>query len=97
MFSFYLTGHEEESYIDFGPYDEQKITSIEDLVWLDVNPGEKLWSNSVTGLRWSHKSTELYKFERTRAFTDTGTSCILGPQDYIEWILETLEDQLKTS
>jgi len=63
MFSFYLTGHQEYSYIDFGPFDENAITSMEDLVWLDVIKGDKLWSNTVTGLKWSHKSSELYKLE----------------------------------
>ena len=97
MFSFYLTGHLEDSYIDFGPYDENAITSMDDLVWLDVIQGDKLWSNTVTGLKWSHKSSELYRLEQTKAFTDTGTSCIIGPQDYIKWILETLEDILVSS
>ena len=59
-------------------------------------PGDKLWSNRVSGLKWSH-SSELYKLEQTKAFTDTGTSCIIGPQDYIEWILETLEAVLENS
>ena len=39
----------------------------------------------------------LYSFEQTKAFTDTGTSCIIGPKDYVDWILSTLTDQLTSS
>ena len=97
MFSFYLTGHEDDSYIDFGAYNKHAITDEDDIVWLDVLDNDRWWTNFITGFKWSFPNPVHYRFEKTKAFTDTGTSCIIGPQDYIQWILNVLIDMLGSS
>ena len=79
MFSFYLTGHEDSSYIDFGDYNKQAITDENDIVWINAIDNDRWWTNYVTGFKWSNANTINYSFEQTKAFTDTGTSCIIGP------------------
>ena len=79
MFSFYLTGYEEESYIDFGAYDKNAITDEDDIVWLDVINNDRWWTNYITGFKWGSQDPVLYSFVKTKAFTDTGSSCIIGP------------------
>ena len=97
MFSFYLTGHEDDSYIDFGAYNKHAITDEDDIVWLNVKNNDRWWTNYITGFKWSFPNPVLYKLEKTKAFTDTGTSCIIGPQDYVDWILKVLIDLLSSS
>ena len=97
MFSFYLTGHADDSYIDFGKYDKHAITNENDIVWLEVLDNDRWWTNYITGFKWGYSNPMLYSFEQTKAFTDTGTSCIIGPKDYVDWILSTLTDQLTSA
>lgn len=98
MFSFYLTGREDDSYIDFGMYDKNVMVSEKDIVWLDVLKNDRWWTNYITGFKWSlYSNPILYSFDQTKAFTDTGTSCLIGPKDYVDWILDTLMDMLTTS
>ena len=43
--------------------------------------------NKVTGMKWDEKfGNSVFSFEETKAFTDTGSSCILGPPHMIEYI-----------
>ena len=97
MFSFYLTGHEEESYVDFGDYDRNVMKNEEEIVWLDVIDNDRWWTNFITGFKWDLPEPVLYNFEKTKAFTDTGTSCIIGPKDYVNWITQTLVNSLSSS
>ena len=47
--------------------------------------------NKVTGLKWDDKfANASFTFEETKAFTDTGTSCILGPAYMIDYITSAI-------
>ena len=78
VFSFYLTDLSDNSYIDFGTPNTSVMTSESDLIWIDSNNYRSLWTNNVTGWRWSGSATE-YSLESTWALTDTGSSCVYGP------------------
>ena len=97
MFSFYLSGTEEEndSFIDFGtPNPFVMSTGLEEIVWLDVlneDGTEHWWTNKITGIQWDIKlHQEMFTLTETKAFTDTGTSCIMGPKLMIRFIKDNI-------
>ena len=84
-----------KSYIDFGTPNPEIMSSPDDITWIDVlykneEEGEDLdpwWTNEITGIQWDEKLYHTaYILEEKRAFTDTGTSCIMGPLLMIQFI-----------
>ena len=83
MFSFYLSTKGNESFIDFGTPNTSLMTHERDIVWLDIIPEidqQPWWTNKINGIRWDEKmGNKALALDETSAFTDTGTSCIMGP------------------
>lgn len=52
VFSFYMTGTDGQSYIDFGTPDEQIIGDGSEVLWLEVEADHYHWTNYVYGLKW---------------------------------------------
>lgn len=98
IFSFYLSSSDEDndSFIDFGTPNPAVTTyGMDEVVWLDVIAGEPWWTNKITGIQWDIKlRNAIFSFEETKAFTDTGTSCIQGPSLMIQFIKDTILEQL---
>ena len=86
-FSFLLTNTpwvSGESYIDFGAPNTSVMTSEDDIVWINSTTYGGWWTNYVTGWRWSGSETE-YAVTTRWALTDTGSSCILGPSETVDY------------
>lgn len=96
VFSFYMTGTTESSFIDFGTINPSIVTDLSKVAKLDVlgDDGEGFWSQKVTGFRWGNywdDDTE-YAVNSTYGMTDTGCSCIVGPPRYIDYITKKILD-----
>ena len=98
MFSFYLSAKGNESFIDFGTPNTSIMTHERDIVWLDVISEidqQPWWTNKINGIRWDDKmGNEVLALEETSAFTDTGTSCIMGPKYMVDYIKNSILDLL---
>ena len=97
VFSFYLTGREDSSYMDFGAPDTSVMTSESDLTWIDGTGYGGWWTNNVYGWRWSSDPTTEYSTGTVLALTDTGTSCIYGPSGAINFIFDELLSRIEGS
>ena len=84
-----------KSYIDFGTPNPKIMSSPDGITRIDVlykneEEDEDLdpwWTNEITGIQWDEKLYHTaYILEEKRAFTDTGTSCIMGPLLMIQFI-----------
>ena len=95
-FSFLLSGNNYDSHIDFGTPDESAMSDPDDLVWIPSKNIRGYWTDYVTGFRWRGGGQEdtSYALDSKWALTDTGSSCILGPPDVIDYITETVEDKV---
>jgi len=93
IFSFYLTGTSESSYIDFGQVNSVIETKPDESAWIDIekNPW---WSSKLNGFRWGaeYSDTTEYKIPEKNAITDTGSSCIIGPKAIIGYIEEKIRN-----
>jgi hypothetical protein len=92
IFSFYMTGLDGASYIDFGTVDSSIVVNDADVVWIDIEDDDYWWTSSVTGFRWGPEwsdDTE-YAIPSELGLTDTGTSCIIGPSASINSIRATI-------
>lgn len=92
IFSFYMTGLSETSYIDFGTIDSSVVTDSSDITWISIESENYWWTNKVTGFRWGDDwsdDTE-YAIPELEGFTDTGTSCISGPSASINSFMGTI-------
>ena len=66
-------------------------------MWLDIVDDDPWWTNYITGFYWgSVESPTLYKIAKAKASTDSGTSCIVGPTEYLNWIISHLVSMLST-
>ena len=87
-FSWYLTGTDSVSYIDFGAPDPSIVGDGSGVVWLDLDPESPWWTNTVYGLRWGPDSDgafeEEIEYDAISGITDTGSSCIIGPSRYVD-------------
>ena len=93
-FSFYMTGLDDTSYIDFGTPDSS-ITGDDgtDVLWLPVDDDSVWWQNTVYGMKWGSNEInngEYISFEEKSGITDTGSSCIVGPSQYVDYIYDTI-------
>ena len=86
-----------KSHIDFGPPDTSEMTNETDLTWLDVLPGDAMWANRISGVRFGGLEADVdpdFAFTPKRAFTDTSSSCISGPAEEVDFITMALSDVL---
>ena len=92
IFSFYLTGTDGSSYIDFGTPDTSIVTDVNESVWINIEAEDPWWTSKVNGFRWGPEwddKTE-YAIPEKFALTDTGSSCIIGPSKPINSIMGTI-------
>ena len=68
------------------------MSSSSDIVYIDILSENYWWSQYITGFRWAStfSDTNEYKVETSMAFTDTATSCIIGPVEEINSIRNTI-------
>ena len=91
IFSWFMTDTEGDTYIDFGAPNEAAMSSVDDLIYIDVIDEDYWWTNYVTGIRWKGDSdTTEYALTSKKALTDTGSSCIIVPTDEYNVILGKL-------
>ncbi len=76
VFGWYLTGLENESYMDIGILTEDSIREGEQLVWMPVVNDDFWWTNFITGVKINDLA---YSLPHAYALTDTGTSCVYVP------------------
>ena len=88
-FSWYMVDTSGTSYIDFGTPDASIIGDGSNILWLSVQSSSAWWQNTLTGLKWGENATtpgQTVTFTSLSAITDTGSSCIVGPKDYVDLI-----------
>ena len=97
-FSFYLTGVDGDSYIDFGAPNESVMDG--DITWIEINETSDWWTSDLTSFRFdsTHRTTGqdfLIRSGVTEALTDTGTSCMTGPKEDMEFIIDQIIAQIE--
>lgn len=96
-FSVYLTSIPEESFIDFGEPNLAVMSDPGAVVWLDVlneDGNESWWTNKINGVRWGTDTKAVFALDERKAFTDTGTSCLIGPSLEIGYLTQVIVDHL---
>ena len=78
IFSFFLTGLDGDSYIDFGTPNPAAMSDPSAILYIPIEDENYWWTSKISGIRWQG-STEEYALEEIDGVTDTGTSCIIGP------------------
>ena len=99
-FSFYLSNL--ESYLDVGEPDTSVMRYDEDgdpeIAWLSVIEDDPNWSNHITGFYWGDVLTPtLYSLPKRKAMISTGSSCVQGPREFMNEIIESLVSMLTSS
>lgn len=88
IFSFYLTGEDSQSYIDFGT--PNAAVSTDAPIYIDIDDENEWFTADITGFRWGEGRSE-YELKKARsAITDTGTSCIIGPRKEVKRIMRKI-------
>ena len=102
-FSWYLTSEVDTSYLDFGKPNSSIVTDQNESAWIDIDKDDLWWSSTVSGFRWSpgtqwgKKDRNEYAFTPTKGLTDTGSSCLFGPEEDIISIFEPIIDSLDSA
>ena len=87
IFSFYLTGLEGESYIDFGT--PNPAVTTETPIYIDIEDEDYWWTAELTGFKWGSGMSDKKEYKLSKgplALTDTGSSCIIGPKSEVKRI-----------
>jgi len=91
-FSFYMTGLDGQSYLDFGTPNPSLMDG--DPIYIDIQDENLWWTEQLVGFRWSAEfDADQIEYEitsATDAITDTGSSCIVGPSGEIDYIKNTI-------
>jgi len=101
IFSFYLTGLDGDSYIDYGKANPAAMSDPSQLVYMDVIDDTPWWTEYVTGLRihtgvdeeTSETIYESYSLPKVEGVTDTGSSCLIGPTKYMNTIRDKIAER----
>ena len=66
------------------------------VVYIPNQSGQYYWREKVTGVRWTTNFTDKteYKITSANALTDTGASCISGPKREIEFLQNTILNEI---
>ena len=74
------------------------MSRVDDLIWLpSTSIFDGKWSNYVSGMRWKESGVEYENVKKQWAFTDTGSSCIEGPTDVTNFIIEGIKEKVQTT
>lgn len=90
VFAFYLESTEGSSYLDIGSIDESAMRDPENLFMIDILYQNYWWAQTIVGIRFGDEEADSYGLHGEKAITDSGTSCIIVPDRYYDWILERL-------
>lgn len=94
-FSFYMTGVDGDSYIDFGTPNSAVMNGSPTYITIDSD--NDWWSSALTGFRWDSSMTDDNEYAITSgefALTDTGSSCIIGPSGEADAIINNILNEL---
>lgn len=80
------------SSLDIGFFDEAKMSDPADLLLFDIVSEDFWWTTYVEGIRFGDSVEQAYSVTKMKAFTDSGTSCLIVPNDYFNWIIDNLEE-----
>jgi len=89
VFSFYLT-YSTSAYLDLGFIDNTAMKDPSNLIMHDTGDSY-FWSGTITAIRFGDADADAWQLDPLEGITDSGTSCILTPSKYFEWILEQME------
>lgn len=92
-FSWYLGHTDETSFIDFGTPNPAMIGSHA-ITWVPVEETDTFWGNTVTGVYYGDDAATKYAVTETLGFTDTGSSCIIGPTEDVNAIRANFVNRL---
>ena len=95
-----MTNQSDQSYIDFGTPDASIIGDGSEIFWLSKDdPYSPWWTNEVRGMKWKDVMNDTYEttFTPTEAITDTGSSCLIGPSEYVDIIYNSILAQTSVS
>ena len=85
-FSWYMTNTGGQSYIDFGTPDASIIGDGSNIHWVNAIQTSSWWANYVYSMKWGENSSSpgtVVTFTTVSGITDTGSSCIVGPSQYV--------------
>ena len=66
------------------------MSSVADLVTVNILPGDTYWSNYVTGIKFGNVENEEWKMDSIYSFIDSGSSYITIPVVYWSWFITHL-------
>lgn len=91
VFSWYMSGLAGKTYIDFGT-PNSAIYDAAELIWIPIESNDYWWTSKITGIRWTKNSNDSveYKYPEAKALTDTGSSCIIGPEKEVNYFKYTI-------
>ena len=65
-----------------------------DVTYIDIEENNPWWTNRLTGFRWESSfdadQVEYAITTSNTAITDTGSSCIVGPAEEVDYIYNTI-------
>ena len=93
IFAFYLSGTEGESFLDIGRLQSGALISLDDMVWIDVLSRNFWWTNYIEGIKFTGADGTVaqYAVKKTKALTDSGTSCVYMPYEYYDSVLHQIQ------
>ena len=84
-----MAGQSDLSYIDIGYFRSDGMRDPTDLKMIDILPNNYWWAQTVTAIKFNEDA--IYELGGHEAgFTDSGTSCLIVPNQYFEWLYERL-------
>lgn len=87
-FCFFLMSSGTDSYIDVGYIRDDAMRDPTNLQMISILSGNYWWAQKVTAIRFGDE--DIYEVHGEEAFTDSGTSCIIVPSRYFEWLYDRL-------
>lgn len=94
VFGFYLGGTDENSFLDIGFINYNAMRDPDELVWIDVIPGDFWWTTYLSGIKFSKPDGSIlplsFSIDNEKVMTDTGTSCSYFPSAHYNDIISKL-------
>lgn len=60
----------------------------DELVTFNIQAQDYWWSEYVYGIRFGEENDQAYYTDEDLGFTDSGTSCLIAPEKYYDWIVD---------
>ena len=62
----------------------------DNLFMIDILWRNYWWAQKIEGIRFGDSEEDSYGLHGDQAFTDSGTSCLIIPDRYFDWVLDRL-------